>query len=105
MNTQTKTPPQIRLKELTSLIEEANRRYYQEDAPTISDAAYDALFRELEELERQHPELAVETSPTRRVGAPRAETFSPVAHREPMLSLANAFGVEEFLEFDERTRK
>lgn len=94
-----------RLDELYELIEEANRRYYQEDSPTISDAEYDRFFRELEALESENPELARSDSPTKKVGAKPSETFQPVPHREPMLSLANAFSEEEFLQFDQRCRK
>jgi DNA ligase (NAD+) len=79
-----------------------NLRYYQQDAPTISDAEYDALLRELAELEAAHPELADPESPTQRVGAPPSETFAPVTHRTPMLSLANAMDEGEAQEFDER---
>ena len=80
-------------------------RYHVLDAPTISDAAYDALFRELEALEAAHPALRLPDSPTRRVGAAPLEGFEPVVHAQPMLSLANAFSVEEMLEFDRRTRE
>lgn len=99
------TDAEKRLEELYALIEEANYRYYTEDAPTISDADYDRMFRELEQLERDFPHLARPDTPTRRVGGAVHETFSPVRHREQMLSLANAFGMDEFAEFDARTRK
>jgi hypothetical protein len=71
-------------------IEEHNRRYYLLDAPTVSDAEYDAMLRELENLEREHPDLATADSPTRRVGAKPLDTFGQVMHPTPMLSLANA---------------
>ena len=64
-----------------------NRRYYDEDAPTVSDAEYDALFRELEALEAEHPSLVTPESPTQRVGGGRAAEFTPVAHRVAMLSI------------------
>lgn len=85
-------------------IERHNIRYYQLDDPLISDAEYDALFRELQNLEAQHPELATPDSPTHRVGSQPLKSFSEVVHRTPMLSLNNAFSDEEVLAFDERVR-
>jgi DNA ligase (NAD+) len=93
-----------RIEELRAVIREHDRRYYQDDAPAISDAEYDRLFRELVELERAHPELQSEDSPTQRVGAPPSNAFAPVRHSTPMLSLANAFDAEEVHEFDRRLR-
>jgi len=90
------------------LSDELNRHlrlYHQEDAPEITDAEYDALFRELEALEAAHPELARPDSPTRRVGAPPAEGFAEFVHRVPMLSLDNAMRAEEVRAFDERVRR
>ncbi len=95
-----------RVAELTELIRAANAAYYQSDAPVMSDAEYDRLFRELELLEGEHPELAAPDSPTVRVGGePVLATFAPVKHREPMLSLANALDEEEFREFHARLLK
>jgi len=94
-----------RAEELRREIDEHNRRYYLLDAPTISDAEYDALLRELEQLERAHPDLVIEQSPTQRPGAPPSERFAPSRHLRPMLSLANAFGREDVEEFDARVRK
>jgi DNA ligase (NAD+) len=94
-----------RARRLRAAIEEANHRYYVLDAPTISDAEYDRLFRELEALEREHPELATSDSPTRRVGAPPLPEFGTVRHRVPMLSLNNAFTDEEVAAFDRRVRQ
>ena len=88
------TPPgQLarRTAELRRRIREHNYRYYVLDRPTISDAAYDRLFRELQALERRHPELVTPDSPTQRVGAAPAETFASVRHATPMLSLDDAF--------------
>ena len=93
-----------RAAELRETLHEHLYRYHVLDAPTIDDAAYDALFRELEGLEERHPALAVPDSPTRRVGAPPLEGFETVRHARPMLSLANAFSDEEMREFDRRTR-
>lgn len=86
-------------------IEEHNRRYYLLDAPTISDAEYDALLRELEALELRHPELRDACSPTQRVGAPPLSAFGQITHLRPMLSLANAFDDDELVEFVTRVEK
>src|SRR5207237_903289 len=82
-----------------------NRRYYELDAPEISDAEYDALFRRLQELEAAHPALRSSDSPTQRVGAAPAERFATVRHTVPMLSLANAMSEDEVVEFDRRVRR
>jgi DNA ligase (NAD+) len=94
-----------RMEDLKAIILYHNRRYYQLDAPEISDAEYDGLMRELQALEIQHPDLAAPDSPTRRVGAPPLEKFRAVTHLTPMLSLANAFSDEEIREFDRRCRR
>uniref|UniRef100_E6PEP0 DNA ligase (NAD(+)) n=1 Tax=mine drainage metagenome TaxID=410659 RepID=E6PEP0_9ZZZZ len=94
-----------RVDSLRAQLDEANYRYYVLDAPTIADARYDALMRELRELEEAHPELQSDLSPTRRVGAAPSTRFAPVEHGTPMLSLANAFSSEELRAFDERVRK
>ncbi|HET7770962.1 MAG TPA: NAD-dependent DNA ligase LigA, partial [Chloroflexota bacterium] len=93
-----------RAEKLRREIERHNRLYYNEAAPEISDAEYDALFRELQELEAAHPELATPDSPTLRVGSKPSEGFAPVTHRVPMLSLANAFSDEDVAAFDQRVR-
>jgi DNA ligase (NAD+) len=82
-----------------------DRRYYQEDAPTVSDAEYDALRRRYEELERLYPELAGEGSLSAKVGAAPAEKFAKVRHAVPMLSLGNIFADEEVEEFCARVRR
>jgi DNA ligase (NAD+) len=90
------------------LVAELNRHmrlYHAEDRPEISDAEYDRLYRELEELERAHPELVRPDSPTRRVGVPPASGFASVEHRVPMLSLENAMDEDEMRAFDERVRR
>ncbi len=94
-----------RIDELCKILAKASEAYYVHDEPTISDAEYDKLFRELEELEKQNPLLVRPDSPTKKVGAPKLETFASVKHREPMLSLANAMDLEELKEFEERTIK
>ncbi|MBE3581257.1 MAG: NAD-dependent DNA ligase LigA [Thermoanaerobacteraceae bacterium] len=96
---------QRRLEELRRLIEEHNYRYFVLDAPIISDREYDELMRELLELEATFPELVTPDSPSQRVGgAPRPE-FAAVRHRQPLLSLANAFSPQEILDFDRRVRE
>jgi DNA ligase (NAD+) len=90
---------------LRSEIERHNELYYAKDAPEITDAEYDRLFRELVALEQAHPELAVPDSPTQRVGSAPLPEFAEVRHRTPMLSLGNAFDEEEVRAFDRRVRE
>jgi len=97
--------PKARIEELRRLIRYHNDRYYRDDAPEISDAEYDALFRELVALEAAHPEYDDPESPTRRVGAEPVEAFGTVVRSLPMFSLQNAFSEEELLEFDRRVRR
>ncbi len=92
-------------RRLRGEIEQHNRLYHREDAPQISDAEYDKLFRELIELEQAHPELAVADSPTQRVGSAPLPEFAQVRHRAPMLSLGNAFDEDEVRAFDRRVRE
>jgi DNA ligase (NAD+) len=91
-----------RIGELRKEIEYHNYRYHVENDPAISDEEYDRMFRELLELEREHPELASADSPTQRVGAEPQERFQKVEHLRPMLSLANAFDEEELRAFERR---
>ena len=93
-----------RCAHLREEIEKHNIRYYQLDDPLITDAEYDALFRELQNLEAQHPELLTPDSPTLRVGSRPLKQFAEVTHRTPMLSLNNAFSEDEVQAFDERVR-
>jgi DNA ligase (NAD+) len=93
-----------RAAELRETIERANYDYYVLDAPTLPDAEYDRLFRELQELERRHPALATPDSPTMRIGVTPLTEFAQVAHSTPMLSLANAFDEGEVEAFDRRVR-
>jgi DNA ligase (NAD+) len=90
-----------RAEALRREIEAHNHAYYALDAPTVSDAEYDRLFRELQELENEHPELRSPDSPTQRVGGAAQATFAKVVHSVPMLSIRN----EEAQKFDERCRK
>lgn len=94
-----------RAADLRSAIEKANYEYHVLDAPTISDEQYDALLRELLQLEAEHPEIVTPESPTQRVGAPPSERFKPIRHAAPMLSLGNAFDEDEVRAFDQRVRK
>lgn len=94
-----------RAQELRSQIEEHNRRYYQEAAPTVSDQEYDRLLRELVELEQAHPELASPDSPTQKVGGKPLEEFRQARHRLPMQSLENTYSEAEVIEFYARLQK
>ena len=89
---------------LRGALERHNYAYYVLDAPSVPDAEYDRLFRELQALEEQYPALRVPDSPTQRVGGAPSGTFAPVEHRTPMLSLNNAFSDEELQAFDKRVR-
>ena len=93
---------QQRIEALRAQLRAHNIAYYVNDAPTVSDAQYDALFRELEALEQAHPEFASVDSPTQRVGGAPLSQFAKVRHRVPMLSLANAFSEAEVRAFDQR---
>ncbi|MCH9031623.1 MAG: NAD-dependent DNA ligase LigA, partial [candidate division Zixibacteria bacterium] len=86
-------------------IERHNRLYYIDDSPNISDAEFDRLFDELIALEKAHPGLESEDSPSRRVGAPPAGSFKKVSHRKRMLSLQKVVDEDEFAEFDRRARE
>ncbi len=91
---------------LVELVRRANQLYYEDDAPVLADAEYDALFRELVALETVFPALITPGSPTQRVGgAPAGGRFAEVRHRHPMLSLSNAFDHDELRAFDARVRK
>ncbi|RUW50101.1 NAD-dependent DNA ligase LigA [Mesorhizobium sp. M1A.F.Ca.ET.072.01.1.1] len=93
------------LKRLAAEIAEHDRRYHMEDAPTISDAEYDALARRNLAIEGRFPDLVREDSPSRRVGAPPAEGFTKVRHAVPMLSLAKAYTDQDVADFIERGRR
>ncbi|KAB0267017.1 NAD-dependent DNA ligase LigA [Microvirga brassicacearum] len=101
------TPAAARLEHeaLAREIAQHDRRYYEDDAPSVSDAEYDALRLRYEALEAQFPELKSTESLTRKVGSKPSEKFSKIRHRAPMLSLANAFADEEVEEFVERIRR
>jgi DNA ligase (NAD+) len=97
--------PAARVAELRTQIERADSLYYERDAPEMADADYDALMRELQDLEAAHPELVTPDSPTQRVGGAPSATFDEVRHSTPMLSLGNAFSHDELRAFDARVRK
>lgn len=97
--------PRQRAAELRQEINHHNYRYYVLDDPVISDAQYDKLLRELQELEVNHPELITPDSPTQRVGAAPSEEFGEVRHVIPMTSMDNAFSDEEVGDWDQRVRK
>ena len=99
------TSAAARVVELRGLIAFHNERYYGDDEPEISDAEFDALLRELIDLEREHPELVDPESPTQRPGAAAQSTFAPVEHRVPMMSLDNAFSNEELVAWGERAQR
>jgi DNA ligase (NAD+) len=101
----TRSQARVEHKRLALEIETHNERYYQKDAPTISDAAYDALRRRLEAIEEHFPDLVTANSPTQTVGAAPARGFAKVQHAVPMLSLGNAFSDDEVAEFVERIRR
>ncbi|RUO43150.1 NAD-dependent DNA ligase LigA [Idiomarina aquatica] len=91
-----------RIDTLTELLSRYNREYYELDEPSVPDSEYDALFRELQQLEKKNPELATANSPTQKVGSKPLDKFDTIEHEVPMLSLDNAFSEEEFEAFAER---
>jgi DNA ligase (NAD+) len=101
----TKAQAKVEHMRLALEIEGHNERYYQKDAPTVSDAAYDALRQRLEAIEAKFPDLAGKDSPTQKVGAAPARGFAKVRHVVPMLSLGNAFSDEDVTEFVERIQR
>ena len=94
-----------KIKSIRDQLNNHNYQYYILDAPIISDSEYDALFRELQELETLHPELISNDSPTQRVGAKPLESFGSIDHSIPMLSLDNAMNKDETSAFYERLQK
>jgi DNA ligase (NAD+) len=97
--------PAARAEELRDLIEYHNKRYHELDAPEIPDADYDALVRELRDIEANYPDLATPTSPTQLVGGAPSTQFAPVEHRVPMMSLDNAFSPGELQAWADRLAK
>ncbi|HOI43811.1 MAG TPA: hypothetical protein PK523_12785, partial [Elusimicrobiales bacterium] len=104
----TSRPPQQPDREIKALRDEIRRHerlYYVLDRPEITDAEFDVLMRRLRELEAAWPQYASDDSPTRRVGGERSNTFAPVPHKVPMLSLDNCYSEEEFLDWHARVVK
>ncbi|GHG63590.1 DNA ligase [Alishewanella longhuensis] len=99
-----KQSPEQQIAALRLQLAEYNYQYYVLDAPTVPDAEYDRLYRELQQLEQQHPELVSSDSPTQRVGGAPLAKFSQVQHSIPMLSLDNAFDAADFSAFVKRMR-
>ena len=97
--------PVRRRAELVETLRRANHAYYVFNEPELTDARYDELLRELQEIESEHPELITPDSPTQRVGAEPSDAFSNVEHREPMLSLANVLEENEFADWLRRVRE
>src|SRR4029079_2644530 len=91
--------------DLAGRIEAANKAYYESDAPVLSDAEYDQLFRRLVAIEAAFPAFVPPDSPTQQVGAKLGDTFDEVRHRRPMLSLSNAFSADGLRAFDARVRR
>lgn len=107
-----KTQANIRINELRGIIDDANRKYYVENSPTLSDYEFDMLLKELEALEKVHPELVTPDSPTQRVGsdlktsaAKEGKEFEQFPHKYPMLSLGNTYDITEVQAFADRAEK
>ena len=107
-----KTQANIRINELRGIIDDANRKYYVENSPTLSDYEFDMLIKELEALEKEHPELVTPDSPTQRVGsdlktsaAKEGKEFEQFPHKYPMLSLGNTYDITEVQAFADRAEK
>lgn len=99
------TQAKQRIEELKAILLENSRKYYVENAPTMSDFQYDSLMHELEALEAQFPDLATDDSPARKVGSDLESGFRKYPHRYPMLSLGNTYSIEEVEEFTQRVTK
>ena len=98
-------PVRLRMEALAQELDRLNFEYYMNDRSLVSDEEFDRMMRELQDLERQYPELANPLSPTKRVGGEVNKSFRQVQHRFPMLSLGNTYSIEEIEEFEARTRK
>ena len=96
---------QNKIEELKKQINEHDYRYYVLADPVVSDEEYDLLFKELENLETEYPELVTSDSPTQRVGKDLTKNFNPVSHKIPMLSLANTYNEEDLIDFDRRVKE
>src|SRR5664279_5741457 len=105
MGEMSKAQAEKRIEELRTELRRHEHLYYVMDAPAISDTEYDALMNELKRIETEHPELLTPDSPTQRVGGKPAEGFKKVRHSRPMLSLDNAYSVEELADWDRRVHE
>src|SRR5450631_3846868 len=105
VDTLTKAQAKVELKRLALEIESHDKRYYQEDAPTVTDAAYDALRQRVNAIEARFPEFVTSESPSQKVGARPSGRFAKVRHAVPMLSLDNAFAEADVLDFVGRIRR
>src|SRR3984885_3760839 len=103
--TLTKAQAKVEHKRLALEMESHNKHYYQDDAPKISDAAYDALRQRVNAIEARFPELVTSESPSQKVGAAPSGRFAKVQHAVPMLSLGNAFSDEDVADFVERVQR
>src|SRR5205085_11195658 len=98
----TEAEARARIERLRRDIEEHNRRYYEEAAPTVSDREYDQLYRELVDLETKFPDLVTSDSPTQHVGGKTLQAFAQIQHRLPMLSIDNTYSKDEVANFYKR---
>src|ERR1700680_2110577 len=105
VDTLTKAQAKVELKRLALEIESHDKRYYQEDAPTVTDAAYDALRQRVNAIEVRFPEFVTSESPSQKVGVQPSGRFAKVRHAVPMLSLDNAFAEQDVLDFAARIRR
>src|SRR6202140_3649559 len=105
VDTLTKARARVEHKRLALELEGHDRRYYQEDAPKVSDAEYDALRKRFNSVEARFPEFVTSSSPSQKIGAAPSGKFKKVRHAVPMLSLDNAFAEEDVLDFVGRIRR
>src|ERR1700716_1837817 len=105
VDTLTKAQAEVELKRLALEIESHDKRYYQEDAPTVTDAAYDALRQRVNAIEARFPDLVTSESPAQKAGAKPSRPFAKVRHPVPMLSLDNAFAEADVVDFVGRIRR
>src|SRR5665213_1630632 len=101
----TKAQAKVELKRLALELERHDKRYYQDDAPSVTDAEYDALRQRYNAIEKRFPELVTSESPSQKVGAQPSGRFAKVQHQVPMLSLGNAFSDEDVADFVDRVRR
>ena len=105
VTTLTKAQAKVELKRLALELEGHDRRYYQDDAPSVTDAEYDALRQRYNAIEKRFPEFVTSESPSQKIGAQPSGRFAKVRHAVPMLSLDNAFAEQDVLDFAARIRR